>query len=306
MSTTTTSTVIANRHDFVLLFDVQDGNPNGDPDMDNMPRFDPETYQGLVSDVSIKRKIRDYVSARMSLGGAVTPGYDIYVQSGHSLESRQKLPYENLSGLSAKGSRDDSTAANIDRARQWMCEHFFDVRAFGAVMSTKKFNCGQVRGPVQVTFARSVDRVLHTQYGITRVAYTTEEKTVELSSKGANTEMGSKQAIAYGLYRAHGFVSPHLASGPSGTGFTESDLVLLWEALTNMFDLDRSASRGMMSCRGLFVFRHDSPLGNAPAAGLFERIQLQKTTDTPRRFGDYALTVDEAALPAGVTLRRVV
>lgn len=291
--TTTESKSIANRYDFVFLFDCQDGNPNGDPDFDNAPRFDPETFQGLVSDVCLKRKIRDWVFQSKSAGGSVEAGYDIFVMSGHSLESRQRLPYDRLS-LDPK-TKDRS---QVEQARDWMCQNFFDVRAFGAVMSTTDFNCGQVRGPVQVTFSRSFDRIFSTEHCITRVAYTTEKKT---ASTTASTEMGRKHTLAYGLYRAYGFINPAFAAQ---TGFRDGDLALLWQALANMFDLDRSAARGLMAARGLYVFKHDSALGNAPAQKLFDRIEVKKRAgvESPRAFADYAITVDSENLPAGVEL----
>jgi CRISPR-associated protein Csd2 len=281
---------VENRYDFVYLFDCQDGNPNGDPDADNSPRFDPETFQGLVSDVCLKRKIRDYVAAKK----AGQSGYEIYVQSGYSLESKQKQAYHHLS------IKEKSTgASDIARAREWMCLNFFDVRAFGAVMSTTDFNCGQVRGPVQLTFARSIDRVFTTEHGITRVSYTREEKKAGTT---ASTEMGRKHTVAYGLYRAHGFINPVFARQ---TGFSEEDLELLWKALENMFDIDRSAARGLMAARGLNVFKHRSGLGEAPAHKLFETIspRLKNGVVSPRSFQDYLVTEpDPASLPPGVEL----
>lgn len=280
---------IEKRYDFVYLFDCQDGNPNGDPDMDNAPRFDPETFQGLVSDVCIKRKIRDYVYAAKQ----DEPYYHIFVTSGVTLESQQQRSYDSLQMKQDKESRDQ-----IGKAREWMCKNFFDVRAFGAVMSTKEFNCGQVRGPVQITFSRSVDRIFSTEHAITRVAYTKEEKK---ASTTANTEMGRKHTLAYGLYRAHGFINAAFAKQ---TGFTEDDLALLWKALCNLFDMDRSAARGLMSARGLYVFEHNSSLGEAPAHRLFERITIEKKpgVESPRSFGDYVVTVRDEGLPAGVKL----
>lgn len=277
------------RYDFVYLFDCQDGNPNGDPDFDNAPRFDPETFHGLVSDVCLKRKIRDYV-ARAKEG---EPAYSIFVTSGQTLESQQKLPYNDLKLTPKTNDR-----VEIGKAREWMCKTFFDVRAFGAVMSTTDFNCGQVRGPVQITFARSIDRVYSTEHGITRVAYTKEEKARETS---ATTEMGRKHTVAYGLYRAFGFVNAGLAGQ---TGFTDDDLKLLWRSLENMFDLDRSAARGLMSARGLFVFEHRSGLGEAPAQRLFERVdvRLKDGIESPRHFEDYVVTVRSEDLPEGVRL----
>lgn len=281
------------RYDFVFLFDCQDGNPNGDPDYDNAPRFDPESFHGLVSDVCLKRKIRDYVALLKSANGAIESGYRIFVMSGPTLESQQKLPYDDL-----KIEPKTKDRQKITQAREWMCQTFFDVRAFGAVMSTTDFNCGQVRGPVQITFSRSIDRIFSTEHGITRVAYTKEQKAAETTG---STEMGRKHTIAYGLYRAHGFVNAPFAAQ---TGFTEDDLAVLWRALGNMFDLDRSAARGLMSARGLFVFKHSSALGEAPAHKLFDRIKVEKKpgVESPRSFADYTVAVDEAGLPAGVTL----
>ena len=283
------SGLVTKRYDFVYLFDCQDGNPNGDPDFDNAPRFDPETFQGLVSDVCLKRKIRDYVAAAKG----DEPGYGIFVTSGLTLESQQERAYKGLEMKQDKDSREQ-----IAKAKDWMCANFFDVRAFGAVMSTKEFNCGQVRGPVQITFARSIDRVFATEHGITRVAYTKEEKK---ASTTANTEMGRKHTIAYGLYRTHGFINAVFAKQ---TGFNEDDLALLWKALANLFDLDRSAARGLMSARGLYVFEHASALGEAPAQRLFERVTAERKprVESPRSFGDYTVTVREENLPAGVRL----
>jgi CRISPR-associated protein Csd2 len=287
------SPVVKNRYDFVYLFDCQDGNPNGDPDFDNAPRFDPETFQGLVSDVCLKRKIRDYVAVLKSSNGEVEPGYRIFVMSGPTLESQRKLPYEDLKIEPKTKDRD-----KIAKARAWMCEKFFDVRAFGAVMSMAEFNCGQVRGPVQITFARSRDRVFSTEHCITRVAYTNEEKA---RATTGNTEMGRKHTIAYGLYITHGFINAAFAAQ---TGFTEADLAVLWRALGNMFDMDRSAARGLMCTRGLYNFKHSSTLGEAPAHKLFERVKVEKNpgVESPRGFGDYTVTVDDKDLPAGVTL----
>lgn len=287
--------LLQNRYEFIYLFDCADGNPNGDPDADNAPRTDPETFQGLVSDVCLKRKIRDWVFLAKSQSGAPEPGYEVFVMSGESLESRQKMPYTNLS-IPPK----TKVRSEIEKARSWMCENFFDVRAFGAVMSTTDFNCGQVRGPVQITFARSLDRISTSDHAITRVAYTKQEKT---DSTSASTEIGHKHTIAYGLYKAHGFINPAFAKN---TGFSEDDLALLWKALENMFDTDRSAARGLMTARGLYVFEHASALGEAPAQKLFDTVKVVNTSgkDSPRGFEDYTVSVDEARIPSGVTLRR--
>jgi len=289
-------TTVQNRYDFVYLFDCQDGNPNGDPDADNSPRYDPETFQGLVSDVCLKRKIRDYVFQRQQENGSQKKGYDVFVLAGNTLESRQSMPYEHLKGIITPAA-EKTAPADIAQARAWMCENFFDIRAFGAVMSTTKFNCGQVRGPVQLTFARSIDRVSTTEHTITRQAFTGEK-----DIKSGTGTFGRKHTVAYGLYKAHGFVSPAFAKQ---TGFSEEDLSLLWDALGNMFDLDHSAARGLMSARGLFVFKHDSALGSAPAHRLFDsvRVSAREGVVSPRSIADYIVTPpEEQSLPTGVTL----
>jgi len=286
------------RHDFILFFDVTDGNPNGDPDAGNMPRVDPETMQGLVTDVAIKRKVRDWVDALRGDKGA----YKIYVQSGEALNTKHKRAYEALD-LESTGTKQD--LQSVDSARAWMCQNFYDIRTFGAVMTTG-VNCGQVRGPMQLTFARSIDPIVPVNVTITRVAVTREQDAQvvvgeEGSVSGKQTEMGRKAIVPYGLYRAHGFYNPHFAEK---TGFTEEDLTLFWEALQRMWDLDRSAARGMMACQRLYVFSHESPLGNAPAHRLFERVRarLRGDVNVPRRFGDYEIQVTEKPLPAGVVL----
>jgi CRISPR-associated protein Csd2 len=290
--------MVENRYDFVLYFDCQDGNPNGDPDSNNEPRFDPDTFQGLVTDVCIKRKIRDYIFQSQQENASVRKGYEIFVLAGNTLESRQRMPYDNLkSEITPAGAK--TKAAEIARARSWMCEHFFDVRTFGAVMSTTEFNCGQVRGPVQITFARSVDRVFSSEHTIYRQAFTGER-----DIKSGTGTFGKKHTVAYGLYRAQGFISPAFARQ---TGFHEDDLTLLWKALGNMFELDRSATRGLMSTRELFVFKHRSALGNAPAHRLFELVTARKRdgVETPRCYFDYVITAPiPSQLPDGVDLLR--
>ena len=306
---------IRNRYDFVYLFDVKDGNPNGDPDAGNLPRLDPETHQGLVSDVCLKRKVRNYVD--LVRGGE--SGYRIYVAERAILEHRQGEAWEAVLGPSTKTStqrraklpKDEEKARALTR---WMCANFYDVRTFGAVMSTSGANCGQVRGPVQLTFARSVEPVLPLEVAITRMAVTTE---ADAESKGGMRTMGRKYIVPYGLYRAHGYVSAPLAAGDGGkgTGFCEADLELLWAALERMFDHDRSATRGEMAPRRLVVFRHESPLGNAPAHRLFERVSVRRVVDEEtvdlrspearelapaRAYADYAVRVDSGALPSGV------
>ena len=289
------------RQDFVMFFDVTDGNPNGDPDAGNMPRVDPETMQGLVTDVCIKRKIRDWVDALRGDEGA----YKIYVQSGEALNTKHMRAYDALE-LTSTGSKQD--AETVDKARAWMCQNFYDIRTFGAVMTTG-VNCGQVRGPVQFTFARSIDPVVAMDVTITRVAVTREEDAQVVVSEdgktsGKQTEMGRKAIVPYGLYRMHGFFNPHFAAQ---TGFSDEDLKLLWQALQQMWDLDRSAARGMMACRGLYIFSHASKLGDAPAHQLFERIEARRRAgvDVPRSFGDYDVHIDEQELPEEVTLSQL-
>jgi len=350
----TMSTPIKNRYDFVLIFDVKDGNPNGDPDAGNLPRIDAQTGQGLVTDVCLKRKVRNYVQLTK---GAET-GYDIYIKEKAILgqahveafktlgidvgqESRKPIPKEVFDELSAVNlcdglsidEQDDEygflviapdadkkeikswmkgaglskqqsslfndalkdakprkpTAQETANGRDWMCSHYFDIRTFGAVMSLKSApNCGQVRGPVQLTFARSVDRVVTLEHSITRMAVAKESEAEEQG--GDNRTMGRKNTVPYGLYVAYGFISPALAAQ---TGFTEEDLGILWKALTDMFEYDRSAARGLMATRKLIVFKHSSALGDAHAHKLFEAVKVVKNTDVPRNFADYTLTIPE-------------
>ena len=292
------------RHDFVFLFDVTDGNPNGDPDAGNLPRTDPETMQGLVTDVSIKRKVRNFVDAAKGDEGR----YKIYVENRGVLNRQHQRAYDALD-MTSKGSKE--TRETIDKARAWMCQNFYDVRTFGAVMTTG-VNAGQVRGPVQLTFSRSIDPVVPQDVSITRVAVTKEEDAVTFTesddgekASGKETEMGRKALIPYGLYRGHGFVNPMLAAD---TGFDSDDLALFWHALQQGFELDRSASRGLMSLRGLYVFSHEDRLGNAPAHTLLERVSAERTDDAKpaRQFSDYTVTVDDADLPDGIDLTCVV
>jgi CRISPR-associated protein Csd2 len=290
------------RHDFVLLFDVTDGNPNGDPDAGNLPRVDPETMQGLVTDVAIKRKVRDWVDIARGDEGR----YKIYVQNGDALNAVHRRAYEDLK-IKSTGAK--QAKGDVEKARAWMCQNFYDIRMFGAVMTTG-VNCGQVRGPVQLTFGRSINPVVPLDVSITRVAVTREEdaKVVVAEESGATsgkqTEMGRKALVPYGLYRAYGFFNPHFAEQ---TGVTEDDLELFWKALQQMWDMDRSAARGMMACRGLYVFSHESNLGNAPAHTLFDRITVKrkKNIEVPRSVSDYDIVVD-TAMPEEVTLTRVV
>lgn len=292
---------LQNRYDFVLLFDVQDGNPNGDPDAGNLPRVDAETGHGLVTDVSLKRKVRNFVG----LAKGEQPPFEIYVKEKAVLNKQHERAYQAIPGGAEALAGDDKKRKGgdkVEEARKWMCANFFDVRTFGAVMSTG-VNCGQVRGPVQLTFARSVDPVVALEHSITRMAVATEAEAEKQG--GDNRTMGRKFTIPYGLYVAHGFVSAHLANQ---TGFSEEDLELLWQSLAQMFEHDRSAARGEMTTRGLYVFKHESQLGNAPAHRLFELVGVEKTNgDAPARsFADYAVTVNETGLPAGVTLQKLV
>ena len=310
---------LTNRYDFVLLFDVKDGNPNGDPDAGNLPRMDAETGQGLMTDVALKRKVRNFVSlTHDQTERAPEPGekrFEIYVREkailnlqhqraysalkldAESADATQEAAPEKKAGKEKKrkGSGDD-----VNKTRDWMCQNFFDVRTFGAVMSTG-INCGQVRGPVQLTFARSIDPIIAQEHSITRMAVATEAEAEK--QDGDNRTMGRKHTVPYGLYVAHGFVSSFLAKQ---TGFSEEDLELLWQALSQMFEHDRSAARGEMTTRGLYVFKHDSELGNASAHALFERIQakLKAGVSVPRNFDDYDVAIQDADLPAGVTLLR--
>jgi CRISPR-associated protein Csd2 len=322
---------LVNRYDFALIFDVKDGNPNGDPDAGNMPRMDAETGHGLVTDVALKRKVRNFVGLVKSDDNAepkpgearfadpLPPGqkrFEIYVREKAILNLEHQRAYSALQ-LDAppdeatepaadstetdakkkkpvkekrKGSADD-----VAKARQWMCQNFFDVRSFGAVMSLGT-NCGQVRGPVQLTFARSVDPIVALEHSITRMAVATEAEAEK--QQGDNRTMGRKHTVPYGLYVAHGFVSSFLAKQ---TGFGNEDLALLWQALGQMFEHDRSAARGEMATRGLYVFKHDSELGNAPAHALFERLQIKPLTPgiAARSFADYQVTFDGQTVPPG-------
>ncbi|HAS86185.1 MAG TPA: type I-C CRISPR-associated protein Cas7/Csd2 [Candidatus Competibacteraceae bacterium] len=288
---------LTNRYDFVLVFDVRDGNPNGDPDAGNMPRLDAESGHGLVTDVSLKRKVRNFIG--MMKGE--TPPFDIYVKEKAVLNQAHEKAYVAIGAedeLKGDAKKRKGSGETVDKARQWMCKNFFDVRTFGAVMSLG-VNCGQVRGPVQLTFARSVDPIIAQEHSITRMAVATEAEAEK--QQGDNRTMGRKHTVPYGIYVAHGFVSSFLAKQ---TGFDENDLELLWQALENMFEHDRSAARGEMSTRGLYVFKHDSELGNAHAHALFERIQIARKdgVDVPRSFNDYTVTVDDDTLPPGVAL----
>lgn len=291
------------RYDFVLLFDVTDGNPNGDPDAGNAPRVDPETGHGLVTDVCLKRKVRNYVQ----LTQTDPERYDIFVKERAVLNQAidgayQKLaidleaPPKDKKDGAKRNKKGEGQNGEVERARAVMCARYYDVRAFGAVMSTGA-NAGQVRGPVQLTFARSIEPIVALEHSITRVAVATEKEAAEQS--GENRTMGRKATVPYGLYRGHGFFSPPLAAR---TGFTQGDLDLLWESLTQMFEHDRSAARGLMATRALIVFEHDAKLGSAPAHALFDRVSVERRTPGPapaRSFSDYHVKVDGRELSAG-------
>lgn len=320
---------LANRNDFVLIFEVKDGNPNGDPDAGNMPRMDAETGHGLVTDVALKRKVRNFVGLVKSddntepqpgearFADPLPPGqkrFEIYVREKAILNLEHQRAYSALQldapqeeatqqgpdtaepdtkkKKPAKEKRKGS-ADSVAQARQWMCQNFFDVRSFGAVMSLG-INCGQVRGPVQLTFARSVDPIVALEHSITRMAVATEAEAEK--QQGDNRTMGRKHTVPYGVYVAHGFVSSFLAKQ---TGFGEDDLTLLWQALAQMFEHDRSAARGEMATRGLYVFKHDSELGNAPAHALFERLQVNPVHPgvPARSFAGYQVTFDGQPVP---------
>lgn len=307
------SEVIKNRYDFVILFDVENGNPNGDPDAGNMPRIDPETGHGIVTDVCLKRKIRNYVETVKEDAA----GYRIYIKDrvplnrsdleagaalgiGSELEAIQKSSGKDAKTLGAQLKKNDP---QIDaKIRDWLCSNFFDIRTFGAVMTTfvkGALNCGQVRGPVQLGFARSVDPIVPQDITVTRVAITTEADALK-----KETEFGRKSVVPYGLYRAEGYVSANLAR--KTTGFSEDDLQLLWQAILNMFEVDHSAARGKMAVRELIVFKHDCELGNAPAYKLFESVHIARKPEVTvaRAYSDYTVTVDPQ-LPAGVSCERL-
>ncbi len=301
---------IQKRYDFVLLFDVQDGNPNGDPDAGNLPRIDAETGMGLVTDVCLKRKVRNFV--QLTKSGA--DGCDIFIKEKGILNNQIAAAYDKL-GIDLEGAPADAAdgkkrnkkataqGGEVDKGRAKMCADYFDIRTFGAVMSTGA-NAGQVRGPIQMTFARSIEPVVALEHSITRMAVATEAEAEKQG--GDNRTMGRKYTVPYGLYRAHGFVSAHLAAQ---TGFSSDDLELFWQALVNMFEHDRSAARGLMSTRGLFVFEHDGALGDAPAHQLFDLIKIDRTAPAAgtapgpaRAFSDYSISIERDALPPGVKL----
>lgn len=295
------SETIKNRYEFVVLFEVENGNPNGDPDAGNMPRIDPETGYGIVTDVCLKRKIRNYVETVKNSAS----GFDIYIKERVALNTSDNRAYAEFKvddkSIKEEKKKDPELDAKI---KDYMCKNFYDIRTFGAVMTTfvkAALNCGQVRGPVQLTFARSIDPVVQNEVTITRVAITTEA-----DAENKKTEMGKKFIIPYALYRTEGFVSANLAQ--KSTGFSEEDLGLLWEAIINMFEHDHSAARGRMAVRELIVFKHDSEFGNAPSYKLFDTISVERKDKTApaRDYGDYAVSVEMSSIPSGVTCSRLI
>ena len=302
------SEVIKNRYEFVVLFDVENGNPNGDPDAGNMPRIDPESGLGLVTDVCLKRKIRNYVE----MVKEDAKGYQIYIKEDVPLNRSDRKACESL-GIEEKDDKKitDSlkklkkTDPDVDvKLRDYMCDNFYDIRTFGAVMTTfvkASLNCGQVRGPVQLGFARSIDPIISQEVTITRVAITTEK-----DAENKNTEMGRKSIVPYGLYRVEGYVSANLAR--KVTGFSEEDLDLLWEAIINMFENDHSAARGKMAVRELIVFKHSKELGDCPAYKLFDAVEVKKKEEVeyPRKYQDYIVQVHEEDIPNTVEVKRMI
>ncbi len=293
---------IKNRYDFVILFDVENGNPNGDPDAGNMPRTDPETGMGLVTDVCLKRKIRNYVETVKE----DAQGFRIYIKDGVPLNRSDAEAYTALNVAEKDVKEKKKSDPDLDRnIRDWMCANFYDIRTFGAVMTTfvkASLNCGQVRGPVQLGFAHSIEPVVPQEVTLTRIAITTEA-----DAEKKDTEMGHKFIIPYGLYRCEGYVSANLAR--KSTGFSEEDLQLLWEAILNMFENDHSAARGKMAVRELIIFKHDSELGCAPAWKLFDTVKVTRADPTSaapaRSYSDYQITIEESSLPEGVTCQRL-
>ncbi len=301
---------IKNRYEFVVLFDCENGNPNGDPDAGNMPRIDPETGYGIVTDVCLKRKIRNYVETAKE----DEPGHRIFIKENVPLNRSENEAFAEVGIDNAADMKADDLKKKIKAVkakgvdvdtlvRDYLCGEFFDIRTFGAVLTTcvkGALNCGQVRGPVQLSFARSIDPIVPQELTITRTAITTEA-----DAEKKNTEMGRKYVVPYGLYRAEGYVSANLAR--KTTGFSEEDLALLWQAILNMFECDHSAARGKMAVRELIVFKHDSELGNAPAYKLFDTVKVERidAEKPPRAYADYKVSVDEAAVPAGVTVTRM-
>ena len=295
--------ILKNRIDFVYIFDVKDGNPNGDPDAGNLPRIDAETSEGIVTDVCLKRKIRNYVQAAKTNNGIIEDGYSIFIQEKAALDSLVEGVYENISNKekeedsSKKKSNKKSISETKAEAKRLMCKCYFDIRTFGAVIATSGKQ-DQVRGPIQLTFARTVSPILRKENTITRMSVTKE------SDLHKERTMGTKATVPYGLYVCHGFISANLAQQ---TGFSEEDLNLFWTALKNMFDVDRSAARGLMSAQKLIVFKHDSILGNAPANKLFDLVKVEKICDgAPRSFSDYEVSIDKDNCPLGVTIEEMI
>ena len=291
--------VIKNRYEFVVLFDVENGNPNGDPDAGNLPRIDPESGYGIVTDVCLKRKIRNYVETVKE----DAPGYRIYIKENVPLNRSDNEAYQALGKDEKKIKELKKSTPDIDRKiRDFMCGNFYDIRTFGAVMTTfvkAALNCGQVRGPVQLGFARSIDPIITQEVTITRVAITTEA-----DAEKKSTEMGRKNIVPYGLYRVEGYISANLAR--KVTGFTEEDLELLWEAIINMFEIDHLAARGKMAVRELIVFKHSKELGDCPAYKLFDAVEVQKKDDVlyPRKYQDYTVTIHKEQIPDTVEVQR--
>lgn len=292
------SEIIKNRYEFVVLFDVENGNPNGDPDAGNMPRIDAETGYGLVTDVCLKRKIRNYIE----IVKEGQKGFEIYIKDGVPLNTSDRRAYKEF-GIDEKKAS-ESKGEKDELIKDYMCSNFYDIRTFGAVMTTfvkAKLNCGQVRGPVQLGFARSIDPIVSQEIGITRVAITTEE-----DAKKKETEMGRKHIVPYGLYKVEGYISANLAR--KSTKFSESDLEDLWEAIINMFEHDHSAARGKMAVRELIVFKHECELGNAPSHKLFDLIDIKRKDHLKpaRNYQDYTVEIDESKVPEGVELIKMV
>ena len=299
---------IKNRYEFVVLFDVENGNPNGDPDAGNMPRIDPESGLGLVTDVCLKRKIRNYVETVKEN----EKGYQIYIREDVPLNRSDREACKDV-GINETDEKKVTDALkklkksdpDVDvKLRDYMCENFFDIRTFGAVMTTfvkASLNCGQVRGPVQLGFARSVDPIVSQEVTITRVAITTEK-----DAENKNTEMGRKSIVPYGLYRAEGYIPANLAR--KVTGFSEEDLELLWDAIINMFENDHSAARGKMAVRELIVFKHSKELGDCPAYKLFDAVEVKKVDDVeyPRSYQDYTVQIHEEQIPESVEVKRMI
>ena len=285
-----------NRYDFIYLFDVKDGNPNGDPDAGNLPRIDPETGHGLVTDVCLKRKVRNFIQmvksdAQDKDADGNAQGFDVYVREKAILNNQHLRAYKSLNIDPKKAKQEER-----DQTRVWMCKNFYDIRAFGAVMTTE-INCGQVRGPIQFAFGRSIDPVVTSEHAVTRCAVTTEKEAEKQS--GDNRTMGRKFTVPYGLYMAHGFINPFLAKQ---TGFTDADLELFFTAMGQMFEHDRSAARGLMSAQKLIIFKHETPLGNAPANKLFDLVSVKRKAgvDVPRSFADYEVSI--GAAPNGIEI----